>query len=112
MLKDKPDYAGQKRRQRGHAAGDHSMCNYQKCLDRQQLELQNDFHLYAIAVFDECKRQGVYPKTFLGDRLAEYRAMAAKEFPDYDYLPTEPDFVHRIQAHMDVAEKLFSGPRY
>ena len=111
-----PDWAGIKRRQRGHAAGDHSQCDYRRCRQRQQIELDNDARLLIIATFDELKKRGINSLQYFGaDKLKEKLMLIATESPEW--LDTKPDFVHRLQAKINVdehagTEKDTSHPAY
>ena len=99
-----PDDSAQRvSRYRRHQAGDHSLCLYANCRPRQQLEYDNDAHLLAVAVFDELEQTGVDAREFFGDGYDDARRLADAEFPDYDYLPNEPDCVVRIQARSAIA---------
>jgi len=96
-----PDWAGIKRRQRGHAAGDHELCDYRRCRDRQRIELDNDAKLFAIAVFDELNKRGIDPYKYFGENdLKTQRKIAAIESPDW--LDQEPDRLHLLQAKVEA----------
>ena len=96
-----PDWAGIKRRQRGHHAGDHELCDYRRCRERQKIELDNDLKLLVIAVFDELNKRGIDPYKYFGEnKLKSQRRLAAIESPDW--LDKEPDWLTRLQAKVEV----------
>ena len=102
-----PDWAGQKRRQRGHAKGDHSNCDYNRCPIRREREDWNEERLDAIALFREINAKGADALKFFGDDFDAYRERAERELTDdLDWLSAEPDIVNRLRARAEVREYL------
>ena len=90
-------------RHRRHQDGDHGECNHNgRCRQAKELWQLNEDHLFAVAVFAELGRRGIDAARFFGDGYGRARELADADLPDYDYLPREPDSVHRIQAQRAV----------
>jgi hypothetical protein len=90
------DSAERVSRYRRHAADDHSQCLSKSCKPRRDLEYDNDARLLAVALFEALADRGIDAKAFFGDGYSEARELAGAEMPDY--MPREPDSIHRIQA--------------
>jgi hypothetical protein len=106
-----PDYdpdnsAHRVARHRLHANGDHSECLYKTCRERQEIELQAEEKFIAVAIFEELERRGIDPERFwptiYGISVADAAAMANAVLPDYDYVITEVNFIHRGIARQFV----------
>ena len=89
-------------RHRRHQDGDHSLCIYERCAQAKSLYHLNEEHLFTVALFAELDNRGVDAAGFFGDEYDRARDLADTELPDYEYLPCEPDSVHRIQARQAV----------
>ena len=87
---------------RRHEDGDHSLCAETRCKQAEVLYHLNNERLLARAVFGELDNCGVDAATWFGDDYDKARDLADTELPDYEYLPCEPDSVHRIQAKQAV----------
>ncbi len=95
------DWAQYKRNQRGHGKGDHSNCDPRRCDFRREIDYQNDAHLFALALFEELANRHLDPLTWFGDGFDQAKALAEAQFPEW--LPQEPDFVHRAQARAEFS---------
>ena len=83
-------------RYRRHIAGDHSQCLAMNCRPRRELECQGNVRMFAVAAFEELAERGIDARAWFGDGYAEARELADADLPDF--LPDEPDSVHRLQA--------------
>ena len=96
MTYEPDDSAERVSRYRRHVVGDHSQCLYANCKPYRDLEYQNDQRLLSVAVFEELDKRGIDAKQWWGNGYAEARESADADLPDF--LPREPDSIHRIQA--------------
>jgi len=94
------DSAERVSRYRRHEKGDHSLCLYQNCKPRRDLEYRNEEHLLAVALFEVLAERGINAEVFFGDGYGEARELADAELPDY--LPREPDSLIRLRAKRAV----------
>jgi len=105
-MRNEEDYSTERvSRFRRHSDGDHSLCLYKTCKYRRELEYDNEAHLLGVAVFDELEKAGKDAREFCGDGYFDMRELADAEFPPYEYLPTVPDIVQRIQARSVVRDE-------
>jgi hypothetical protein len=98
-------------RMRGHRNNEHSQCQYKTCQVRQRLELENEEHLEALALFAELAKRGVDALTFFGEDFDAFKERAERVLPEYEYLPEEPDFLNRMHAKGEVDDYLAGIPR-
>lgn len=91
---------------RKHENNDHTSCHPDgPCAVMRQLWQDNEAHLRAVALFAELENRGIEPRKFLGvRRFKMYQERIDASFPESEHLPTEPDFVHRLQARNDLAD--------
>ena len=96
------DWAQYKRVSRSHADGNHALCDYHRCEVHRQLWQDNEYKLMAMAVLRLLDQRGIDAADFFGEFYDAAKALATKEFPDYDYLPSKPDRVTLLAADPDV----------
>jgi len=94
------------RTHRGHKKGDHSACDSRRCRERQHIERDNDLRLLALATLDELNERGIDPGTYFIHDWKDSRELAGLEA--VPWLDTEPDFLHRLQAKVDVDNFVFT----
>ena len=86
-------------RHRRHEEKDHSECSPNgNCREARELDYLNEEHLLALAAFEELAERGIDARAWWGDGYIRARELANAELPDYDYLPREPDSIHRLQV--------------
>jgi hypothetical protein len=100
MTYEPDDSAERVSRYRRHAVDDHSLCLYQNCKPRQELEYANDERLLAVALFEALAERSINAKAWFGDGYGTARELADAESPDY--LPREPDSLIRLRAKRAV----------
>ena len=96
MSYEPDDSAERVGRYRRHEKGDHSLCLYQNCKPRSELECRNDERLLAVALFEALAERDINAEEWFGDGYGEARESADAEMPDY--LPREPDSLIRLRA--------------
>lgn len=103
MAEKQYNWAEYKRAERGHAAGNHFYCGEKRdCTVAARLYQLNYGRLLFRAIFERLSD----PAAFFGDQLGQAERLASAELPDYPYLDTEPDFLHRMQANCSRGEAL------
>lgn len=91
-----------------HQRGDHSLCEYLFCEDRQAEEKSNRECLYAQAVLAAIRKRGGTLEGVLGEERHQFEAVAQRAQPDY--LPQHPGPIELIKANMDVREAMAGVP--
>jgi hypothetical protein len=97
-------WAGYKRAERGHLAGDHARCDPGRCHEAERLCTANEETLEARALLAEIKCRGLNAAAILGDDYAATVAIANAEYPPFFYIQAEPDRVHELQASVLIGE--------
>jgi hypothetical protein len=106
------NWAAYKRAERGHNAGDHSICHPRRCNYAERLSVANEERLQAIALLAELEAQHMDAEICLGDDYARTVDLAAADVLPFPYLQADPDRVHQLQARFRVRRLDNGFPRY
>jgi hypothetical protein len=98
------DWAGYKRAERGHTAGDHSRCDPNRCHAAERLCILNEERLEAVAILALIKARRLDAVAFLGNDYHSTVALASADYPDFPYIQPEPDRVHQLQARVLIGQ--------
>ena len=103
-MENEYNWAGYKRRERGHRAGNHAECEYDRCEVAQEVYTTQERRCDAKALLAELDNQGLDARKLLGKA---YKRIAA----DAKACDTELDFVHTISARCRVDDLAIPGYR-